>query len=122
MPMRLLTLLVEHAGETVTRDQARRHLWSDNTFVEFDNNLGVAVGKLREALRDSVSAPIYIETIPRRGYRFIAPVSALSLQETSLVPEQTDAPAEAVPLSLTEPSREVSSSEPLPAPSFRQPR
>jgi DNA-binding winged helix-turn-helix (wHTH) protein/tetratricopeptide (TPR) repeat protein len=74
LPFRLLVLLVERAGQIVTRDEVRQHLWPDNTFVEFDNSLGVAVRKLREALRDDADASRYVETIPRRGYRFIAPV------------------------------------------------
>ncbi len=75
LPFRLLVLLVERSGQIVTRDEVRQHLWPDNTFVEFDNSLGVAVRKLREALRDDADASRFVETIPRRGYRFIAPVS-----------------------------------------------
>jgi eukaryotic-like serine/threonine-protein kinase len=74
LPFRLLVLLVERAGQIVTRDEVRQRLWPDNTFVEFDNSLGVAVRKLREALRDDADASRFVETIPRRGYRFIAPV------------------------------------------------
>ena len=75
LPFRLLVLLVERAGQIVTRDEVRQRLWPDNTFVEFDNSLGVAVRKLREALRDDAEASRFVETIPRRGYRFLAPVS-----------------------------------------------
>ena len=75
LPFRLLVLLVERAGQIVTRDEVRQRLWPDNTFVEFDNSLGVAVRKLREALRDDAEASRFVETIPRRGYRFIAPVT-----------------------------------------------
>jgi DNA-binding winged helix-turn-helix (wHTH) protein/tetratricopeptide (TPR) repeat protein len=74
LPFRLLVLLVERAGQIVTRDEVRQRLWPDNTFVEFDNSLGVAVRKLREALRDDAEASRFVETIPRRGYRFLAPV------------------------------------------------
>jgi len=73
-PFRLLVLLLAHAGKVVTREEIQSHLWPENTFVEFDKSLRVAVSKLREALRDSAAEPIYIETLPRRGYRFIAPV------------------------------------------------
>src|SRR5580692_12389265 len=74
LPYRLLLMLVERAGEIVTREEVRQHLWPENTFVEFDNSLGVAVRKVRESLGDDADAPRYLETIPRRGYRFIAPV------------------------------------------------
>lgn len=73
LPCRLLLLLLERPGEIVTREEMRR-LWPENTFVEFDKSLGVAVLKVREALADEASNPRFIETIPRRGYRFIAPV------------------------------------------------
>ncbi|HEV2617526.1 MAG TPA: tetratricopeptide repeat protein [Candidatus Acidoferrales bacterium] len=73
-PFRLLQLLLENAGEIVSRESVRQRLWPGNTFVEFDASLGVAVGKLREALGDDADNPRFIETIPRRGYRFIAPV------------------------------------------------
>jgi DNA-binding winged helix-turn-helix (wHTH) protein/tetratricopeptide (TPR) repeat protein len=76
LPFRLLVLLVEKPGEIVTREEVRRRLWPQDTFVEFDNSLGVAVRKLREALRDDAEAPRFVETVPRRGYRFVAPVTA----------------------------------------------
>lgn len=74
-PFRLLVLLLERAGETVTREEIRQRLWPEDTFVEFDNSLNVAVRKLREALRDDAETPRFVETVPRRGYRFLAPVS-----------------------------------------------
>jgi DNA-binding winged helix-turn-helix (wHTH) protein/tetratricopeptide (TPR) repeat protein len=74
-PLRLLALLVERAGEVVTREEIQVHLWPENTYVDFDKSLRVAVNKVREALRDSADRPIYVETVPRRGYRFIAPVT-----------------------------------------------
>src|ERR1043166_6712985 len=73
-PFQLLLLLVERAGQIVSREEIRNRLWPQNTFVEFDKSLGVAVPKVREALADEASNPRFIETIPRRGYRFIAPV------------------------------------------------
>jgi DNA-binding winged helix-turn-helix (wHTH) protein len=73
-PFRLLELLLENAGEIVSRESVRQRLWPGNTFVDFDASLGVAVGKLREALGDDADNPRFIETIPRRGYRFMAPV------------------------------------------------
>ena len=73
-PFQLLLLLVERAGQIVSREEIRNRLWPQNTFVEFDKSLGVAVLKVREALGDDASNPRFIETVPRRGYRFIAPV------------------------------------------------
>ena len=74
-PARILLLLLENAGQMVTREQLRERLWPADTFVDFDHSLNSAVMKLREALGDSADKPLYIETIPRKGYRFIAPVS-----------------------------------------------
>ena len=78
-PFRLLVLLVSRAGNVVTREEIQAHLWPANTNVEFDKSLRVAVSKVREALRDSAAVPIYIETLPRRGYRFIRPVKVSEL-------------------------------------------
>jgi Tol biopolymer transport system component/DNA-binding winged helix-turn-helix (wHTH) protein len=74
-PYRVLVYLLEHAGEVVTREDLRRVLWPADTFVDFDHSLNTAVMKLREALGDTADKPLYIETVPKRGYRFIAPVS-----------------------------------------------
>ena len=70
----LLAALIEHPGEIVTRDCLCRRLWGDDTFVDFDNNLNTVLGRLREALNDSAEHPRFIETLPKRGYRFIAQV------------------------------------------------
>jgi eukaryotic-like serine/threonine-protein kinase len=72
-PFRLLVVLLENAGEIVTREELRHRIWRDDTFVDFDSSLRVAVGKLRDALGDDAENPRYVETIPRRGYRFLAP-------------------------------------------------
>jgi TolB-like protein/DNA-binding winged helix-turn-helix (wHTH) protein len=74
-PFRLLVLLLEGAGDVVTREKVRETLWPANTYVDFDHSLNTAVRKLREALGDSAEAPRYVETVARRGYRFIAPVA-----------------------------------------------
>jgi cholera toxin transcriptional activator len=73
-PFQVLALLLERAGDVVTREELRQKLWPADTFVDFDHSLNTAVNKLREALGDSASSPRYIETLARRGYRFIAPV------------------------------------------------
>lgn len=74
LPYHLLLMLVERPGSIVTREEVRQRLWPQNTFVEFDNSLGVAVRKVRDALGDDAEAPRYVETVPRRGYRFLVPV------------------------------------------------
>jgi DNA-binding winged helix-turn-helix (wHTH) protein len=73
-PFQVLALLLERAGDVVTREDLRQKLWPADTFVDFDHSLNTAVNKLRETLGDSASSPRYIETLARRGYRFIAPV------------------------------------------------
>jgi Tol biopolymer transport system component/DNA-binding winged helix-turn-helix (wHTH) protein len=73
-PFRILVLLLENAGQLVTREELRCLLWPADTFVDFDHSLNVAVMKLREVLGDTAEKPLYIETIPKRGYRFIAPL------------------------------------------------
>ncbi|MGA2539097.1 MAG: winged helix-turn-helix domain-containing protein, partial [Terracidiphilus sp.] len=73
-PLRVLCLLLEHPGEIVTRDELRQSLWPEGTYVEFDGSLNAALKRLRFALGDDADNPIFIETVPRRGYRFIAPV------------------------------------------------
>lgn len=73
-PFQVLALLLERSGDVVTREELRQKLWPADTFVDFDHSLNTAVNKLRETLGDSASSPRYIETLARRGYRFIAPV------------------------------------------------
>jgi Tol biopolymer transport system component/DNA-binding winged helix-turn-helix (wHTH) protein len=74
-PLRVLSVLLEHSGELVTREELRQKLWPSDTFVDFDHGLNSAVARLREVLDDSAEGPKYIETLARRGYRFIAPVN-----------------------------------------------
>ncbi len=75
-PLQILALLLERPGQIVTREEIRQKLWSRDTFVEFDDALNTAVRKLRAALNDSADNPRFLETVPRRGYRFIAPVAS----------------------------------------------
>ncbi|HJS98546.1 MAG TPA: tetratricopeptide repeat protein [Terriglobales bacterium] len=74
-PFQVLAVLVERAGEVITREELHAKLWASDTFVDFDHGLNNAVARIREVLDDSPDAPRFVETIPRRGYRFIAPVS-----------------------------------------------
>lgn len=73
-PFAVLAFLIERAGTVVTREELRAHLWPADTFVDFDHSLNTAVNKLREVLGDSASSPRFIETLARRGYRFVAEV------------------------------------------------
>jgi DNA-binding winged helix-turn-helix (wHTH) protein len=73
-PLQILAVLLEHPDEVVSREELCAHLWPDGTYVDFDEGLNTAIKKLRYALGDSPDNPIFIETVPRRGYRFIAPV------------------------------------------------
>jgi TolB-like protein/DNA-binding winged helix-turn-helix (wHTH) protein/Tfp pilus assembly protein PilF len=82
-PFRVLALLLEHPGEVVTREELRLAIWPAGTFVEFDTGLDAAIHKLRNALSDSAENPRLVETLPRRGYRFIAPVDAEVPSETA---------------------------------------
>ena len=72
-PFRILALLLESSGEIVGREDLRKKIWPDGTYVEFDGSLNTALMKLRAALNDSADNPRFIETVPRKGYRFIAP-------------------------------------------------
>ena len=84
-PFEILAILLEKPGELVTREELRERLWPSDTFVDFDHGLNAAVNRLREALSDSAEAPKYVETLPRRGYRFIAPVE-LAVPRNVLAP------------------------------------
>ena len=95
LPFRMLAILVEKPGEIVSREEVRQRLWPENTFVEFDNSLGVAIRKIRDALGDNADAPCYVETVPRQGYRFLAPVTTVTESEDParpLAPETITAP------------------------------
>ena len=77
-PFRILAMLLERPGQLVTRDELKKALWASDTFVDFDHSLNRAMNRLREVLEDSAENPRFIETLPRRGYRFIAPVQPLN--------------------------------------------
>ncbi len=74
-PLKILIALMEQPGEVVTREELKRRIWPDDSFGDFDHAVNVAVAKLRAALGDSADVPRYVETLPRRGYRFIFPVT-----------------------------------------------
>ena len=96
-PARVLALLVARAGDVVTRDELRREIWGTETFVDFERGLNFCVAQIRSALGDSADSPRFIETLPKRGYRFIAPVT----RAAGLAP-QTPASVEPASIALTE--------------------
>jgi DNA-binding winged helix-turn-helix (wHTH) protein/Tol biopolymer transport system component len=85
-PLQVLAVLAERPGELVTREELRRRVWPQDTFVDFDHALNTAVKKIRATLNDDADAPRYIETVPRRGYRFVAQVERLALASPALTP------------------------------------
>ena len=92
-PFQILALLLRRPGELITREALRSELWSADTFVDFEHGLNTAVKKLRQALGDSAESPRFVETLPRRGYRFIAPIdtpdtAAPQLPDRAPVPEE----------------------------------
>lgn len=88
-PIQILTLLLEHPGDVVTREELRQKLWPADTFVDFDHSVNTSINKVREALGDSASSPRYVETLARRGYRFIAAVENVIRDGSSFVTAAT---------------------------------
>jgi Tol biopolymer transport system component/DNA-binding winged helix-turn-helix (wHTH) protein len=82
-PFRILTMLLEHPGEVLTREEIRKELWPDNTIVEFEHSINAAMNRLRQALGDSGDHPRYIETLARRGYRWMVSVEGMEVRPTS---------------------------------------
>jgi DNA-binding winged helix-turn-helix (wHTH) protein len=97
-PFKLLVLLIRRAGAIVTYDEIRAELWGEGTFVEFDQAVHYAIRQIRDALGDSADQPLYVETVPRRGYRFIAPVDTF---EGSFGPRMTPVPVAPPPPART---------------------
>ena len=91
MPFQILEALLERPGDVVTREELRLRIWPEGTFVDFDNSLNSAVNRLREALDDSADNPRFVETLPRRGYRFIAPVERIGEASPQPAKERTTA-------------------------------
>lgn len=110
-PFQVLCMLLDRPGELVTRDELRQRLWPADTFVDFDHGLNTAVNKLREVLGDSATNPRYIETLARRGYRFVGPTPvAFGNGAVPTVPEPTNVPAS--PTSATAAAPIVSNENP----------
>ena len=95
-PFKVLEILLEHPGEIVTREELRTRIWPQESFGDFDQAVNVAIAKLRTALGDSAENPRYIETLPRRGYRFIAEVALVDMAKSATelpVAQPDDKPA-----------------------------
>ena len=114
-PFQILVILLEHRGDLVTREQLQRRLWPSDTFVDFDRGLNAAINRVREALGDSAENPRFVETLPRRGYRFIAPLvdsrpatATLPAAESNVSPTQTVTSPGALPVSEASERRPVS--------------
>src|SRR5262249_54429053 len=87
-PLEILVMLLERPGQVITREEIQQRLWPEQTFVDFENSLNKAINKLRQALSDSADEPVYIETLPRRGYRFVGTLLPPPQLEPESVPEQ----------------------------------
>lgn len=92
-PFRVLICLLERPGEVVSRDEIQQRLWGADTIVDFDHSLGTAINKLRESLGDSAENPRFIETLARRGYRFIAPVTVVGASTPEMLPSPPEVPS-----------------------------
>lgn len=104
-PFQVLSLLLEKAGSVVRRDELRQRLWPADTYVDFDANLNTALSTLRRALNDSSENPIFVETIPRLGYRFVAPVIKMDEQGDQSLPPPASEPVAFVPISTVVPEK-----------------
>ncbi len=113
LPFRLLLMLVERPGEIITRDEVRQRLWANNTFVEFDNSLGVAIRKVRDSLDDDADAPRYLETIPQRGYRFLAPVTVVVPESLTPAKPLSETPTTAPIVAISAPETVSAPLEPF---------
>src|ERR1700733_11195591 len=82
-PFQVLLMLLERPGEVLTREEIARALWSDDTFVDYDHGVNSAVNRIRDALGDTAGSPRFVETLARRGYRFVAPVERIIRNEDS---------------------------------------
>src|SRR5262249_2252589 len=92
-PFQVLAMLLERPGETVTREELRNRLWTAETFVDFDHGVNKAVNRIREALGDSATSPRFVETVARRGYRFVADVTVADGASRDKTERPTGAPA-----------------------------
>src|SRR5579863_1202992 len=99
-PTGVLAMLIDHAGDIVTREELQNRLWPGDTFVDFEHSLNAAVKRLRAALGDTADAPRFVETLPRRGYRFIAPLKRLETTPPVITQSDEKQTAGAVPSAI----------------------
>lgn len=108
-PLQVLAALLQRSGELVTRDELRAQVWPADTFVDFDHSLHNAIARLREVLGESAQKPRYIETLPRRGYRFVGQVEDIGIAEREM-PPSVDRPVDAAPPPVMFTSRKATAS------------
>src|ERR1700734_2826319 len=118
-PIKLLKALLERPGEVVTREELRGRVWPDESFGDFDQALNIAVGKLRSALGDSAENPRFIETLPKRGYRFIADVSVVDVDARPKRPESSAGDLPGLQEKKTEPAHKLQNAESAVVPPWR---
>jgi TolB-like protein/DNA-binding winged helix-turn-helix (wHTH) protein/Tfp pilus assembly protein PilF len=120
-PFQILTMLLDRRGELVTREELRKRIWRDDTFVDFDHSLNAAVMRLRDALSDSSDNPRFIETVPKRGYRFVASIEEVASSQATEIEKTpvTSAPVSEAPLQTAVHSS-ASANKPAPVPSARR--
>ena len=117
--MKLLEILLEHPGEVVTREELRSRVWPSESFGDFDQALNIAIGKLRSALGDSAENPRFIETLPKRGYRFIADVSVVDADTRATKRQEPVAPSSHGRERKTEPAEKLQDAQSIIAPKRR---
>ncbi len=118
-PFQVLSMLLERAGEVLTREEISKELWPEGTFVDYDHGVSSAVNRIREALGDSANNPRFVETLARRGYRFVAPVERIvedgGTAASVLLQEQPSEPDQVSPPVILSRSRILASAEDLPS-------
>jgi len=97
-PFRLLAMLASHAGQVVTREEIQQQIWGDDTYVDFEHGMNQCINQIRSVLNDSADRPVYVETIPRRGYRFLAPVVSKTISVAPAVVESKSGMMELPPV------------------------
>ncbi len=124
-PFKVLLMLLERPGQLLTREEISRELWPDGTFVDYEHGVNSAVNRIREALGDTAGSPRFVETLARRGYRFVAPVERIAFSEAPS-PQKSESPPAALPEQTAPPaepdtslrSRILASPEELPKASY----
>ena len=114
-PFEVLVALLERPNEVITRDELRERLWPQDTFVDFDHSLNTAINKVRDVLGDTAANPRFLETLPKRGYRFIAPVQAQDVADNKAAADERIVTAKIAAIDL------VAMAAPVPSPALTAP-